>query len=214
MCRACSWAIVLVISAVSVAFALAEEAPVVIPLKEIWAEDMPGTRNVRELEKVPPKLSNEELFRHSLVEQVKLPLRKGLPKAAGNGFAVAGTGLEALRGARDVLTNNKHRPGKLPRDDELSLIFYSYSVGTYVHLVSVDREKHVFTIKWRFVSHATLEATAHFALIPAGRLEPGTYNVNVVQLPLRTGDRAARSRAIEKSLVERIVCQPFSFEIK
>jgi hypothetical protein len=192
----------------------ADERPVEIPLKHIWALDMPRTRNVRDLEKVPPNLSNEELYKQSLVEQIQRPLRKIRSEAAGQGFVVLGTGVQALKGARDVFTNTREPPAAIPKGEELSIFFYSYLSGAYVHLDSVYREHGRITIRWRFITHMTLDTTAHFALIPIGKLSAGKHQVDIVQLPLQMQDRGARSQPIEKKEVNRIVCHSFSFRVK
>jgi hypothetical protein len=199
----------------SASLAVAEEKPVEIPLKEVWAEAMPGTRNVRELQRVPETNSNEELYRRSLVEQFKRPLRKGLPPdRADKGFAVPGNGLEALKRATDVITQKSERPKSLSKDDFATVVFFSHSAGSYVRLDSVERSGPIITIKWHFLTHATLDMSAHFALIPLGKLSPGKYEVKIVELPLKTGDRVVGYQPFDPKLVQRIVCQPFSFTVK
>lgn len=77
--------------------AIAQEKPVEIPLTEIWAYKMLGTRDVRELESVPKGLPNDELFRRSLVYQIHRARHKARPKEGASGFAVSGTAQEALK---------------------------------------------------------------------------------------------------------------------
>lgn len=51
-----------------------------IPLKSIWAESMPGTRDVHKLEKLeplPPNDTKRDLIERSLVERFKSPLATG-----------------------------------------------------------------------------------------------------------------------------------------
>ena len=79
-----------------------------IALSDIWAYEVPGTKDVRKLEPDLPKgLPNEELIRRSSVVQMhKLllnPPQKG--KSAGSAFVVNGTGKEALKQAVQVLSH-------------------------------------------------------------------------------------------------------------
>jgi hypothetical protein len=185
-----------------------------IPLKDIWAEGIPGTRNVRDLQYVPEPRSRAAR-QLSLVEQFKSPLRRGLPPdAAGKGFAVSGTGLAALQAASDVMTGKSKRPAKLPADQDITVVIYSHLFGASFRLDSVDQGGKVITVKWHFETHSAPMSTAHFALIPLGKLAPGKYEVSMVELPLRTGDRGARSEPIPKKQIRSVVCQSFQFTVK
>src|SRR5262249_5418403 len=86
-----------------------------IPLKDIWAFEIPGTKDIHELEpeafgeeaKQLPVAEREERYKASLVTQIHKSLMYILgsnklpePRTA---FAVLGTGREALRKAAAVL---------------------------------------------------------------------------------------------------------------
>jgi hypothetical protein len=84
-----------------------------IPLDQIWAFKMPGTKEIRTLEpKVDGKsLSEQELeqyYRGSSVHQILRVLanrpREQRDELAGSAFAVAGTGKEALKNAAAAFT--------------------------------------------------------------------------------------------------------------
>ena len=186
---------------VSCAAALAEaqvEQPnaKAISLDQIWAFKMPGTRDVRELEPKPDTKSMttmdqvEDYFRGSSVHQILRVLSNRPTKKsyypAGPVFAVAGTGKEALKNAQAVFATleSKYPDPRLAADTEVSLVFYSYSTGRYVQLVSVEQAARTITINYRLVQHMSCDMSTHFALIPVGELPAGRVQVKVSELPM------------------------------
>src|SRR5688572_14501972 len=65
-----------------------------IPLKEIWANRMPDTRDIRELDPVNP-----------LVLEIEKAIGFPPQDEAQRGFAVEGEGLEALRAAHAIFVD-------------------------------------------------------------------------------------------------------------
>jgi hypothetical protein len=151
-----SYAMALAIVSVCAGSAIAANVdgePDTIPLKEIWAFDIPGTRNIRELEPKPERgLSADELIRRSFVEQIRWSLNPNfLPKegeTAGEAFVVAGIGVDALDKAHGVLVNKIKRVDSVARDEELSLVFYVYNSGRSVRLDEVQRHGNTVTVKY------------------------------------------------------------------
>lgn len=187
-----SLAILLAILASCVASANADD-PVTVPLKNIWAYQMPGTRDVRELEPqnfgqaVRKLTSDEQLKRYgqSLTSRILKTLQvRPTNQKAKKAFAVLGTGVDALREAHAVLAERQRPRRTLPVDAEVSVVFFSYSFGSYVHLNKVEREGNTVTVSCRFVPHETKEMTAHFALIPIGKFKLGEVKVTVVSSPM------------------------------
>ena len=202
-------AIVLVVSISSTA--LGEE----ISLKSIWALDMPGTRNVRELEPKPEAgLSADELISRSLVEQIRWSLNPNFwPKdgqKAGKAFVVAGSGLDALREAHGVLADKIERSSAVAADKETTIVFYAYNSGRSVLLDEVIRQGDTVTVKYHLHAHETLKSTTHFALIPLGKLTPGKIQVNIQRSP-DTGP-SGLVRRFKTVPADRIVCGSFAFE--
>ncbi|BBO31565.1 hypothetical protein [Lacipirellula parvula] len=189
------------------ATAAAEE----IPLKSIWALDMPGTQDIRKLD--PPREkqpeSVQEFIKSSLVERTAQTLnsdkltRNG---GTGRGFVVAATGVEALKQSHDVLAKEAERVDSVPAGEELSLVFYSYSSGQYVHLEQVERDGETITVKYRNVPHRTLDMSPHIALIPLGELSAGKYRVKVEELP-------PKEKTDTPQKTRHVVCDSFSFVV-
>lgn len=159
-----------------------------IPLDKIWAQDMPGTMNVYELE--DPK-SNFPLM--SAI--VKAHLSKNTQGKAGQAFVVQGIGLEALKNASKIIARKQELLHSLPFDTEVSVIFFSVQSGQYVHLTKVERIQGTIKIRYEFVPHYEKHFTSHVAIIPLGKLPNGHYQVDIANEPFA-------QRLIDKGLVE------------
>jgi hypothetical protein len=195
-----------------------------ISLKEVWAYDMPGTRDIRELEpdnfgERTRRLPSAERFRllgDSMVDQIRVALRrdgsaKGGPPQAG--FAVIGTGREALEGAYDVLVKDKNPDMSIPLDSNVTLVFFSRLAGQYVHLKRIERHDNKFEVGYQVVPHLTTNSTWHLALIPVGKLRIGKYQVQITQLPGGKDKTGHLVGGLSASEAQRIVCGSFSFSV-
>jgi hypothetical protein len=157
------------------ASALADEKPVEIPLREVWALDMPGTRNIHDLE---GKTDGD----NSLMAVIGRALQARNERKVGKAFAVQGSGLTALKAAFAVIT--KQRPSARSLSGEVSVVFFTHESPYYVHLAKVTREGKGIRVEYEIVPHQTKELTIHFALIPLGELPSGDYNVDIVAKPM------------------------------
>ena len=150
-----------------------------IPLDEIWAYRMPGTKDVRKLDRV----KKGTLFESPTVQSILFALSKR-PEKAGPSFVVPGTYKEALLNADRAFNNGEPEP--VTASDDITLVFFSEEHGTrYVHVKSVEQSGNVFTISYQFVSHMSAESTKHFALIPLGKRYRPTNSVNASSVELR-----------------------------
>ena len=184
---------------------------VIIPLDKIWALNMPGTRDIGNLEtNKPPNYAYGPL-----VAQIRRSLSKTPPRGnkAKAGFAVLGTGLDALRQAHEVITED-NRPHKVfPLGDEISIVFFSHEFGHYVHLHRVERQGNVVNICYRFIPHETDEVTEHVAIFQLANLSAGKYRVNIVRSPMEQRLIDLGFRSISDADACRIVCSSFSFSV-
>jgi hypothetical protein len=190
-----------------------------IPLDKIWAYKMPGTKDVRELE---PKLDVhdpkfKEAWERSLVRQMVSFLSSGAPREGETprpGFVVIGTGKESLKNAHITLKDksNVDEQQQMPKDTELSLVFFHYDTGWHPQLTSVERSPDSIVVKYKFVQPEDPSfSTPRFALIPLGNLSPGRVNVKFEQ------EQPVDYRGLrlnQKTNAERLVCDSFSFEIR
>lgn len=154
---------------------------VTIPLKNIWAHEMPGTRDVHELEKAALP-ANQAASLDNQIGDALLFVPKG--KTTAKGFAVDGTEKEALSKALAAFVKKQQPRQAFAANTQVFVFFFSHSFGQYVHLDNVERREKTIKIAYRFVPHETKQLTAHYALIPLGKLPAGKYRVDIVRLPL------------------------------
>ena len=189
-----------------------------IPLDQIWAYEMPGTRDIRELE---PKLdvhdpSSKELFYRSRVPKIARLLTSVPPKGAKAppAFVVVGTGEEALKMAHAVLTKKERKDAgtSLPKDTELSLVFYTFLFGWHPEIASVEQSPGLIKVKYQFIAPTEPSFGAkRFALIPIGKLSKGHVEVEIKEMP--PVDYKGRP-VMPKQDSERFVCGSFLFDVQ
>lgn len=175
------------------------EEPVEIPLDQIWANNMPGTRNIVDLDIEPWFVSH-------IREALGFPQKDQDAKPA---FAVLGTGLDALRAAHEVLVNKKKPRDTFPPGSEVSVVFFAHETQPYVHLHKVERQGKNINIYYQFVPHEEEVTERYIAIIPLGRLLDGKYRMNVIRSP----DAGNRLKKVSDEVARRIVCGSFSFTI-
>lgn len=199
-----------------------------IPLDKIWGFEMPGTRDVQELEPSVfgdginslPKDEADKRKQDSLLYQIYsgADLLKARSITAGPAaepaFAVRGAGIEALRETNSVLVGHQLPLAQFTPEDEVTAIFFSHQADKFVHLQEVSRSGNVVTIRYQFVPHAAKNLTSHFALIPLGKLPVGEYQVEIIQSPMDSKFTATRSSDVPDDEASRIVSRPFSFRVK
>ena len=176
---------------------MAEPEVVTIPLDQIWANKLPGTKDIRELE---PELLSKNLrgldsrqqlavMEKTLWHQLQVALCSTSPlwpqdgQEARPAFAVQGTGLEALPNANAVLAKGKAPAEKLSAASDFSMIVFMFQFGARIELLSVARRGREIEVDYRFIQRIERWQTAHLAIIPLGKLPVGEYEVRLVQQP-------------------------------
>jgi hypothetical protein len=179
-----------------------------IPLNEIWAFGMPGTRDIRELE------ANYS-SKNSLISEIrKRHTFKTWQDKAGPGFAVEGIDLEALKNAHAVITGAAKRSSSLGSGKEISLVFFSLEFGYYVHLTDVDIIGNDIEIRYEFVPHLTKNRTRHFALIPVGKLAKGNFSVSIIPEPFERRNVGKEFKEIPDERKLPLVSSTFEFTVQ
>lgn len=199
-----------------------------IPLSDIWAYKMPGTRDIQELEpeaygSEARSLSETEQFeriKKSIIHQIRHSLQlepdsnaQG-PKKPGKAFAVVGSGKEALLEAKSILAGRKEPQNTFPANSKLSIVFHSLEAGSYVHLTSVERQGNRIIIHFQFVPHFTAVVSSHFALVPIVDLPTGEIEVQIVQEPMKDEYGIGKEPEINSDWQEQVICKPFTFTIE
>jgi len=185
-----------------------------VPLKEVWAAHMPGTRDLRELE---PRTEGDEREFGPLTHTIIRTMMGGRGERAwgrpdaGPGFPVQGTGIAALHRVYDVIVDDVGlRPETVPAG-EVSIVFFSR--GIPCRLEKIEREGNVITLSYRLHARRTASLTCHLALIPLGELSPGKYSVKTVQLPIAKPG-GAHGGLLQGERLKRTISDPFSFEVQ
>ena len=192
-----------------------ESETVTIPLGEIWALNMSGTKDIRAIAAEPSEL-NHDKFSQTLLNEVSialnyLPGSEGLSAKAG--FVVSGTSADALRQLHSILTAQKERSNIWPADSQLWIIFFAHASGRYVHIEPVTVHDRTVEVRYQFVPHKTQELTPQIAMIPLGKLEPGHYEFTYVAIPLGRKYVDAGFKPVTDEDIRRIICKPFTFQI-
>jgi hypothetical protein len=185
-----------------------------IPLSDVWALNMPGTKDLSTIKDKRPA-GYQGPLRSRLFDTARQTLLKKFPeKEARPGFAVSGTGRAALaRTSQELYKTGLWSGSPLPSNDEISLVFFSYPSAYFVQLVRVERHDNVFRVVYRAVPHYSPESTIQLALIPVGKLTAGEYEVEIVQLPMDEKYVEAGFESFDEEATKRTVCQPYTFEV-
>jgi hypothetical protein len=179
-----------------------------IPLDQISAWNIPGTKDVGTLDAV--KFGG--VTKHPVIQDISGGLGF-LPKEkkAAPVFVVEGEGKTALVNASAVFKKAKPRSETLRADTELSLVFYSHGCSSQVELVSVEKSASLISVKYRFLVHGLPAKRIYFALIPIGKFAPGTVEVKIEQQD--STDLAGHKKPPIRSL-ERLISSDLTFEVR
>jgi hypothetical protein len=163
-----------------------------IPLDQIWAYDMPGTKDVRELEpdlvgaqtKSLPEKEQQRRANYSILEDLAKSLRflpDKRPIDQKPGFGVAGTGIEALRAARDVIVGDKQAPQAFPSGTDVSAVVFSYPSEYGITFDSVTKTTNRkfykglgrgLEVRYHLTPNPSADLVEHLAIIPFGNVLP------------------------------------------
>jgi hypothetical protein len=183
-----------------------------IPLSEVWAMDMPGTKPMNRSMRSGKFISEEG----PLLEDIR-NLGKGRkpnePSPVREGFAVVGTGMEALRNAYKVLVQNEGPKDLFAVGADLSIVFFTGRSIRYIHLHDVNRNGNQIVVRYKFVPHQTLMESRHLALIPMCRLPEGKYDVIMERMPLEEQYAKAGWEDLPTT-TDGLVCKSFSFTVE
>ncbi|MGL4513735.1 MAG: hypothetical protein ACRCT8_11650 [Lacipirellulaceae bacterium] len=182
--------------------------PIEIPLQDIWANQIPGTKSISkfDLSRLPRQcgeLSTGPLGGRKHTNESPAP----------PGFVVRGAGFEALVEAHRPLLPEQAPVDVFRAGEPLSIVFSSRTYIWYVHVIAVKQEGDAFVVEYRFVPHETRELTSHLALIPIGPLTPGEYTVEMKALPHEAAWTAAGFPPVSPQVARRVVCSSFRFRV-
>lgn len=185
----------------------------VIPLEEIWALDMPGTKPMRtavygweEMRDVAPE--------GTMVREILRAINSHDRQSAPSGFAVRGTGMSALREAHAVLVHGQPARTEFARGEQVSLVFCSRNYGRRIHLKRVEQHGSVIEVSYTTFITWPMAAdvnSSHVALIPVTISRSGPIHVEM--RPVIDWDSDSPPPPPLDELLPR-VCRSFTFELR
>jgi hypothetical protein len=182
------------------------DGPIVsIPIEQVWAFRMPGTRD---LGQITP--AEDLALVYAIRTGLKFPAKGSKARPA---FVVSGDVATALAVAKDTLVQGKPPRPSFHTTDDISVVFFSHASPMYVHLESVRRANNEIEVRYRYVSHEESWITDHFAIIPLGRLPTGKYRIKIVQSPMDATLLAKGHRPPSRDFTESAVSKSSQFEV-
>jgi len=178
---------------------------VTIPLDQVWAFRMPGTRDLGQI----TPAENLALV-YAIRTALKFPAKGSKARPA---FVVSGDVAMALTAAKETLVQGIPPRPSFHTTDDLSVVFFSHASPLYVHLESVRRGNNEIEVRYRYVSHEQSWITDHFALIPLGKLPAGKYRIKIVQSPMDATLLAKGNRPPSRDFTESAVSKSSQFEV-
>jgi len=229
------WALVCLTVGVGCAYAadgekkLGKAETVVIPLDQIWARSIPGTQDIKTLEPdhfrpAEGLLAGQKQAKHffnSLSHQIykAIDRRAETKKPIGPGFAVAGSGREALKAAKEIMEQDQIPPQIFPAGTEISLFFFTRGLGMRFKLKEVRQSNETVTIGFQFGSYSTSDpvemmSAYRFALIPLGKPVSGDLAVNMIEQPPKNKFENIDLPISYKQRAKKGICKSFTFTIE
>jgi hypothetical protein len=213
-----------------------ESNVVTIPLNRIRIA-IPGSRQLRELEpeffvyrdtpekaakySTPEGLSELKRIQKLAAEKsLVYGIERSLQRMASNinakppfAFLVVGRDRNALPGIHDILVKGEKHRVSAPSTSDITIVFCSASPQSAARLVRVDRKGN--TLEIHYVPHAPDKRYIgwRLALIPLGKLPPGTYRAKLVPSAEKTTNRTVTTPNQSDTGKEPITTS-FHFEIK
>jgi hypothetical protein len=188
-----------------------ESKRVVIPLDQVWAYQMPGTRDIAELEG-----TQRELLRTIFESTFRGAGNKDFKDIAQPGFVVAGSGRAALEAAHAVFVDAAKPKSEFSPNEDVSLVFFSAPLSRYrVEIQQVRRTENKIEVRYELQGSISKSSFDNLALIPLGRLPVGKYHVDSLQLPRDPTSLEVKFKfkRLDEEWGRNWLCQPFDFEV-
>ena len=198
-----AWALILCFST-----SHAEEV-VKIPLSEIWATDMPGTKKFDFIKCNPSKDPNCPAP-YKILQAVQSGYKD---KTFRPGFVVNKTGLEAMREAQNVIVDKAEPQSSFAAGTELIVVFFTTELNDYLQLEPVEITGNTIDVPFRIITNETEDGVSYMALIPLKKLPRGEYRVNMVDRSDEQEFLNVGRRLYGEDRIRREICNPFSFTV-
>ena len=187
------------------------ETSLVIPLEDIWAWNISGTKSLMTLTSVDPSKKNKYWTYIEDVNQTLGPVDQN--NQSSRGVVVKGTGLDALRNVHAIRTKHQASEETIKAGSDISILFFMHAMSPNLQLKRVTVENYTIEIVYELVPRIDAGKTTHFALIPIQAVKEGQYQVKFTRsTSTETFDDVGISQLpIEVS--ELAVSKPFHFKV-
>jgi len=178
--------------------------PIAIPLDQIWAWDMPGTKDVRQLEgqgkfkgmgftdRVQNSLATNTHWRLNHVFVLKGNKRV---RIAGSAFVVDAVDLAALKKANAIFAKEQEPRDSFKASRALTLVFYASGSSRSVRIKEVLKGKNEIVVKYHFHVHGHRTTSKYYALVPLGNDLSGRIKVTIERTEDTIEDYLAKSNS-------------------
>jgi hypothetical protein len=194
----------------------ADDKSQTIPLDKIWAYEMPGTRDIRDLDVAQKEQQGLSLLNSIGVSSFRRAERMGFKEIARPGFVVSGSGRSALRAASAVFIDGVKPRERFSPDDEITIVFFSEPFSKYrVRIKQVKQTAKEVEFLYQLEPSIEGRNFTNFALIPLGKLPAGTYRVEMRQSPheLTPVEKMYRFKSLDEEWSRNFLCKPFCFTV-
>lgn len=187
-----------------------QEPPRTILPRDIWALEMPGTKDISELA-TPADVKRLMAITGSWIERESKLNFKDVARPC---FAVTGIGQPAFHNALERFESGKKPSGIFSTADEISVVFFSEPVGeNHVRIEQVVRKGKRIEIQYRLEPYLEKSISQTFALIPLGKLAEGAYQVEMRQLPRDKKYEKWPGTSVDEEWSRNYLCKAFSFSV-
>ncbi|MCI0334546.1 MAG: hypothetical protein L0228_15115 [Planctomycetes bacterium] len=185
-----------------------ESEAVTIPLEEIWAYGMPGTRKIEDIARLSDMRSLGPIFESWFNRSEKMKFKD----VARAGFAVSGSDVSALRAALAVFSEKEKPQKRFSSEDKVTIVFFSEPCGgNHVRIEQVERVDNHIEIQYWLEPYFERTLSQTFALIPLGKLPPARYDVEMRQLPRDHKYIRLGLNPTDEDWSAKVLCKPFKF---
>lgn len=181
-----------------------------MPLKEIWAYQLPGTKDIEKLASDADGKLLHTIFEswHERADRLKY---KDMSRP---GFAVQGSGIDALKRVHKVFVEDAKPTNVFLPDEDITLVFFSEIGGNRVHIKKVERQGTKIVISYQLEPYpGGGRRYLNLALIPLGKLPAGNYRVGMRQLPRDEKYLSWGFSKLDEEWSGAYLCRPFSFTV-
>jgi hypothetical protein len=187
----------------------------VIPLDKVWANKMPGTRDILDLDLPRAQQATTGRWQSIYMSWVRRAEKLKFKDLARPGFAVSGSGQSALLAAHAIFVEGAAPRNEFSPDEELTIVFFSEPYGgNFVRMRQGERKGEHIKIQYRLEPYLERTLSETFALIPLGKLATGEYHVGMRQLPSEQKFSKLGQKPLDENWSRDVLCKPFSFAVR